>query len=144
MKPRDTHLNTQRSKSVLASALRRQIPWLSFGAKFNPFDRYNPLRPLYQWYNSRQMNNYIHSDIHSEFEHRFRRIEGVKIDSQPARGSSIVDLAMNTGREQPNGMDSSFKTFIAAQLVRLSAICTTNFLAIHPLSNEYAQSTIIK
>lgn len=86
------------------------------------------------------MNNYIHGEL----EHRLGRIEGVKIDSQPARGSSIVDLAMNTGREQPNGMDSGFKAFITAQLVRLSAICTTYFLAIHPLSNEYAQSTTIK
>lgn len=112
MRSRDTHLNTQRSTNVLASALRRQIPWLSFGAEFNPFDRFNPLRPLNQWYNARQMNNYIHDKL----EDHLNLNKNNKITNQPVHGSSIVDLALKTGRNQSNGLDPDFKDFITSQV----------------------------
>ena len=114
-RPRDTNLNTQRSKNVLASALRRQIPWLSFGAEFNPFDRYNPLRPLMQWYNARQMNNYIYHEL----KDRFRR--HAEETDEPGRRRSIVDLALKTSlaeraSKSTNGMDPAFESFIASQV----------------------------
>lgn len=110
-------MNTQRSKNVLASALRRQIPWLSFGAEFNPFDRYNPLRPLIQWYNAREMNNYIYHEL----KNRFQSHKNSKELDEPRHGRSIVDLALKSslaGRasNSTDETDPSFKSFIASQV----------------------------
>lgn len=58
------------------------------------------------------MNHYIHDEL----EYRFRRNEDGEINDQPARGSSIVDLAMNAGRKNSNKLDPGFKDFITSQV----------------------------
>ena len=102
----------------MVSALRRQIPWLTFGADINPFKRYHPLRPLMHWYNARQMNQYI---LH-ELEDRFSMF--LHSDKAPnTKGSkSIVNLALKTYLEDAtpekaaNGMDVTFKSFAISQI----------------------------
>lgn len=98
----------------MASALRRQIPWCSFGAEPNPFDRFNPLRPLVHWYNTRQMNNYLSHEL----EDRFANPEFTQKSDQPERGRSVIDLAIKTSLsnapEKRN--DAAFQSFIISQV----------------------------
>ena len=95
-----------------------QIRWLTFGADVNPFTRYNPLRPLVHWYNSRRMNNYVSKEIDS----RFARLQA-SWDHSNERGKSIIDLVLTaylTERKdsaklrQP--LDSTFKKFTMSQI----------------------------
>ena len=102
----------------MVSALRRQIPWLSFGAEFNPFDRYNPLRPLVQWYNTRQMDRYISREL----EDRFIDSNKMQTPDKLERSRSIIDLALKTFLTEVNpkgtnrGIDAAFKSFLVSQI----------------------------
>ncbi|MCJ1383276.1 hypothetical protein MMC17_006389 [Xylographa soralifera] len=79
-------LNSQRSIYIMASSLRRVIPWLMFGAEPNPLDRYNPFRPLAQWYYARQMNKYLSPVLDA----RFAALQ----TSDAQTGQPVIDLAM--------------------------------------------------
>lgn len=47
----------------LATALRTQIDWTSFGSELNPFDLYNPWRPITLWFNNRRLKKLIQAEI---------------------------------------------------------------------------------
>ncbi|MCJ1345310.1 hypothetical protein MMC31_003517 [Peltigera leucophlebia] len=63
----DTAFNSQRMNNPLVSALRRQIPWLSFGTELNIWRRWHPIRPLMHWYNTRIMDRYITQQLEDRF-----------------------------------------------------------------------------
>ena len=111
-------LDSQRQKNPLVDGLRMQIRWLTFGADVNPFTRYNPLRPLVHWYNSRRMNNYVSKEI----DNRFARLQA-SWDHFHERGKSIIDLVLTaylTERRDPGKiclpLDSTFKKFTMSQI----------------------------
>ena len=102
----------------MVSALRRQIPWLSFGAEFNPLDRFNPLRPLVQWYNTRQMDSYISREL----EDRFINPNNTRTSDKLGPRGSIIDLALKTfpaetnSKDTSEGIDPAFKSFLVSQI----------------------------
>ena len=102
----------------MVSALRRQIPWLSFGAEFNPFDRFNPLRPLVQWYNTRQMDSYISREL----EDRFTDPKNMRTSDKLGPSRTIIDLALKAFLAESNsedtrkGIDAAFKSFLVSQI----------------------------
>ena len=51
----------------MVAALRNQIRWCQFGSEPNIFDRLNPMRPIYQWYNTRRMNRYISKKLQQRY-----------------------------------------------------------------------------
>ena len=113
---RNAQLASQRHSNPLVDALRMQIKWLTFGADVNPFKRYNPIRPLVHWYNSRRMNEYVTRKIDSRFAEL--QSEG----SKSIKGNkSIIDLVLtaylseNAGRK-PQGMDRTFKKFTIIEI----------------------------
>lgn len=82
-------LDCQRQSNPLVDGLRMQVKWLTFGPDVNPFKRYNPMRPLVHWYNSRRMNDYVTRKIES----RFSELQNECINSN--KGSrSIIDLVL--------------------------------------------------
>ncbi|MCJ1281733.1 hypothetical protein MMC26_001055 [Xylographa opegraphella] len=108
----DIRLNSQRTINVMASSLRRMIPWLTFGAEPNPLDRFNPLRPLAQWYYARQMNTYLSPILDARFA--ALRTSNSQVH-QP-----VIDLAMlpcltERDSKDSKGLDAALKTFILAQ-----------------------------
>ncbi|KAI9794418.1 MAG: hypothetical protein M1816_005488 [Peltula sp. TS41687] len=122
----DTHINSQRSHNEMVSALRRQIPWLTFGTEINPIQRYHPLRPLVHWYNARQMNKYISRVLEDRFA---GYTNGETMPAGTARHSkSVIDLALNTyladaaanqtakSSMTAKGMDATFKAFAISQI----------------------------
>lgn len=93
-----------------------QVRWLTFGADVNPFTRYNPLRPLVHWYNSRRMNKYVSKEIARRVEKR--RTEQFEIVK---RSKSIIDLVLTAyfqreGSKSTLDLDKSFKKFTLSQI----------------------------
>lgn len=115
-----THFNAQRSEHEFVSAFRKQIRWLSFGAQFNPIQRYNPLRPLAHWYYNRRTNGYISRELDNRFayHHRGGEAEGGKRH----KSKTVIDLALDKYLEEqrvPQAMDSmdpTFKKFAISQM----------------------------
>ena len=104
----------------MASALRSQVNWLSFGNEINPWRRWHPLRPIVQWYNGRVMNRFIEKEL----DHRFAELQRDKASSDTDRPSSksVVSLALESYMaEQVQGkpakeMDKTFKEYAMAQV----------------------------
>lgn len=108
---RNTQLNSQQQSNPLIDGLRMQVKWLTFGIDINSFTKYNLVRPLVHWYNSRRMNNYITRKIHSRF---------AEIQSEGSN-KSIMDLVLtaylleNVERKTHN-LDATFKEFTMSQI----------------------------
>ena len=93
-----------------------QVKWLTFGADLNPFTRYNPIRPLVHWYNSRRMNDYITRIINS----RFLDLQDERNGSDNSN-KSILDLVLTTYLSENAGrniddIDRTFKNFTISQI----------------------------
>lgn len=102
------------------SALRAQIRWLSFGAEMNPFQRWNPIRPLVHWYYTRLLDRYMGREL----EHRLtaHQDSGETGGAGGGRSKTVIDLALDKYlEEQPNSkatrsMDATFKKFAISQM----------------------------
>ena len=93
-----------------------QVKWLSFGPDVNPFKRYNPMRPLVHWYNSRRMNGYVARKI----EDRFAELQNEDTDSIKGN-KSILDLVLTAylsenEERKSQDMDRTFKKFTMSQI----------------------------
>ncbi|KAI9876366.1 MAG: hypothetical protein M1830_006660 [Pleopsidium flavum] len=116
----DTRLNSQRVKNPLASALRSQVNWLSFGNEFNPWQRWHPIRPILQWYNGRVMNKFIEKELDKRFAERQRDHNSSEKDLKPSK--SVVSLALESYMAEhmqgksTNQMDKMFKAYATAQI----------------------------
>ncbi|KAF7960657.1 hypothetical protein EAE96_000331 [Botrytis aclada] len=114
----DTHLNSQLETNDFVSALLSQLDWLSFGHEVNPFQRYNPIRPLVNWWNGRQMVKYIWRELDMRLKRRNIDNKG----TQSTRSRSIIDLALDNylaskSRDNNiNAMDTAFRDIATSQL----------------------------
>ena len=88
-----------------------QVKWLTFGADINPFFKYNPVRPLVHWYNTRRMNNYITQKIDS----RFAEIQNERSNKSIMDLVLTAYLAENVERK-PQDLDGTFKKFTMNQI----------------------------
>ncbi|KAL8668003.1 MAG: hypothetical protein Q9168_007127 [Polycauliona sp. 1 TL-2023] len=109
-------LNSQTRSNPLVNGLRMQAIWLTFGADINPFARFNPIRPLVHWYNSRRMNNYLTRIVDS----RFCKLRAREGEVQTA-SKSIIDLVLTTylsdyRPKDHDEMDKTFKNFTISQI----------------------------
>ena len=77
----------------IASALRKQIEWTSFGSEMNPFSRYNMLRPLFLWYNNRRLGSLIHDEIMKRYKELKSSSKAGEVSSGNA-SRSIITLAL--------------------------------------------------
>lgn len=94
-----------------------QVKWCTFGADINPFKRYNPVRLLVHWYNSRRMNGFVNKVIDS----RFTELVQDGHDGSSQKNNSIIDLVLTTylsenAASKIQGMDSTFKKFTLSQI----------------------------
>ena len=104
-------LNSQRHSNPLVDGLRMQVKWLTFGTEINPFARYNPVRPLVHWYNTRRMNDYITRKIDS----RFAEVQ------REGSSKSIMDLVLTAylsehPERKTQHLDATFKDFTMNQI----------------------------
>ena len=72
------------------------LPWLSFGAEANPFQRWNPFRPLAHWYFNRRVDKYISRGLqnrfayHQELDETGIEASQVEDDNRPRLGQVLV------------------------------------------------------
>ena len=95
----------------MVNALKRQIRWLVFGSKLNPWERWHPLRPLVHWYSTRQINKYLYPELN-------RQISTFQ-DHSSTPTKSIVSLALQTYLAEDDtrtSVDSTFRTFAISQI----------------------------
>ncbi|KAL8990577.1 MAG: hypothetical protein Q9169_008088 [Polycauliona sp. 2 TL-2023] len=112
----NVQLNSQTENNPLVNGLRVQVKWLTFGADINPFTRYNPVRPMVHWYNTRRMNKYITRVIDNRFSEL--NLEG---DEAQTASKSIIDLVITSyhSEQSPKGcavMDETCKKFTMNQI----------------------------
>ncbi|KAL8902849.1 MAG: hypothetical protein Q9207_004338 [Kuettlingeria erythrocarpa] len=112
----NAQLGSQVQSNPLVDGLRMQVKWCTFGVDINPFKRYNPLRPIVHWYNSRRMNRYVTRVIDSRFA------ELSSSQGHPGQANkSIVDLVLTTylsdnASSKLPVMDETFKRFTMNQI----------------------------
>ena len=101
----------------MISALPRQVPWLSFGAELNLWQRWHPVRPFVYWFNSRIMNHYAISELDA----RWAAVRGGEFSV--TKGRSVVDLALknyvktkDSVEDQTQDLDPTLKTIILGQI----------------------------
>ncbi|KAI4270966.1 MAG: hypothetical protein L6R38_006969 [Xanthoria sp. 2 TBL-2021] len=107
----ETNLNTQQADNPMVNALKRQIRWLVFGSKLNPWERWHPFRSLVHRYCSYQINSYINADLD-------RHIANFRVDTNTT-SKSIVGLAMQTYLAEDTSkksIDDTFRVFALSQI----------------------------
>jgi cytochrome P450 len=83
-------MDYQRAANPLATALRSQVNWQTFGNEINPWHRWHPIRPIIQWYNGKVMSTYIRVELKKRFE-ELKANRGLA--SKPA-AKSVIGLAL--------------------------------------------------
>ncbi|KAF2477215.1 cytochrome protein [Lindgomyces ingoldianus] len=109
----DAQLNSQRQHNDLASAMRNQIQRHIREEEMNPFKRYNPMRPIMEWYNGYMMDRYICAEL----DKRYQEWRSAKL-SKP-KTKSVIDLVIaEYMRERCAGdtLDVRFKSWACAQI----------------------------
>lgn len=95
----------------LVSALRRQIPLLSYGTELNIRQRWHPLRPIIPWYNTRIMNKYIAQQLEDRFV--------IQTEKESERQREQIDYALHTSYQELTGtnptIDPASKSLITGQ-----------------------------
>ena len=95
----------------MVNALQRQLRWLVFGSKLNPWERWHPFRRLVHWYSTRQINDYLYPELDRQIS-RFQ-------DQSSAPTKSIVSLALQTYLAEDGSrtsVDDTFRTFTISQI----------------------------
>jgi len=109
-----SRLHSQKQFNQLAYAMRSQVRWQIADGELNIFKRWNPARPLVQWYNSRQMDSYISKELDNRFAERQNS------NDKPLR--SIMDLVLenyiteNPSAKTSSRIDPTFKKWATVQI----------------------------
>ncbi|KAL8771450.1 MAG: hypothetical protein Q9209_003118 [Squamulea sp. 1 TL-2023] len=112
----NAQLSSQSQSNPLVDGLRMQVKWLTFGPDINPLTRYNPLRPIVFWYNTRRMDKYVTRVIDS----RFADLTSDGGSTEKAN-KSIIDLVLTAylSKETTKGLhdiNEAFKKFTMNQI----------------------------
>jgi len=109
-----SRLHSQKQFNQLAYAMRSQVRWQIADGELNIFKRWNPARPLVQWYNSWQMDSYISEELDNRFAERQNS------NDKPLR--SIMDLVLenyiteNPSAKTSSRIDPTFKKWATVQI----------------------------
>ena len=91
-----------------------------YGTEMNPFNLWNPFRPLFQWYYTQVMDRYMDREL----DRRFTAYHKYENTGQARAGTTktVVDLALDKYlEEQPESksgrkMDSTFRSYAISQM----------------------------
>ncbi|CZT44227.1 related to cytochrome P450 CYP4/CYP19/CYP26 subfamilies [Rhynchosporium secalis] len=90
------------------------VRWHIAAGEFNPFKRFNPIKPLVQWKNGRLMDDYISKELDKRFADRQQ--------SSATVTRSIIDLVLeeymsrNPEANKANQMNPAFKKWATVQI----------------------------
>ena len=91
-----------------------QIRWHQPNAEANPLGHFNFVRWIVEWWNGRQMDKYIGSELDQRFSE-------YKTDTSDKRQKSIIDLVLQayiaqSSDSKPERLDPDFRTFAIRQI----------------------------
>ena len=91
-----------------------QIRWHQPNAEANPLGHFNFVRRIIEWWNGRQMDRYIGSELDKRFSE-------YKTDLRDKRQKSVIDLVLQayisqSGEQMPKTLDSEFRAFAIRQI----------------------------
>lgn len=78
----------------------------------NPFKRWNPIRPLTEWYNGKTMNRYLNAELD-------KRYEDWRTNEPSTRARSVMDMAIASymsERKVAAKLDADFKKWATVQI----------------------------
>ncbi|KAF1839160.1 cytochrome P450 71B25 [Decorospora gaudefroyi] len=108
----NARLHSMTTHNPLAAAMRSSIQWHCQDEELNPFVRWNPMRPLVEWYNGRTMDRYVFAELD-------KRYEDWKNNEPATRAKSVMDIAiaayMGERKASPK-LDAEFKKWASAQI----------------------------
>ncbi|MCJ1360573.1 MAG: hypothetical protein MMC33_010581 [Icmadophila ericetorum] len=111
----NSHINSQRGYNPLASAMRSQVRWHCADNELNPFVRGNPVRLIVQWWNGRQMDQFIGTELDKRFAEK-RHL------AKDKASRSMIDLALegyladNPSLDNLKGLDPKFRRWAITQI----------------------------
>lgn len=111
---RNTSLGAQKGYNVFADSMLSQIRWHQPNAAANPLGHFNFVRWIVEWWNGRQMDRYIGSELDKRFsEHQTK--------SSEKRPKSVIDLVLQayvnqSGQQTPQTLDLDFRAFAIRQI----------------------------
>ena len=94
-------MNAQTKENAFVQAVRSSTLWMPPIQEYNPFKRYNPIRPLVFEYNKRVMNSYLGKVMDERFAARVRHRKESSKRSRP-----IIDLAFESYTKESKIDDS--------------------------------------
>ncbi|KAN0112751.1 cytochrome P450 [Hyaloscypha variabilis] len=109
-----SRLHSKRQFNQLGHAMRSQVRWHIADGELNIFKRWNPARPLVQWYNSRQMDSYVSKELDERFAERQKNSD--------APVHSIIDLVLdnyikeNFSARTSGRMDPIYKKWLSVHI----------------------------
>ncbi|KAL8943447.1 MAG: hypothetical protein Q9211_000979 [Gyalolechia sp. 1 TL-2023] len=115
----NARLEAQKGYNVLADCMLSQIRWHQANGETNPFEYFNLVRKTIHWWNGRQMDRYIGSELD-------KRYAEYQADSKDKRSKAIIDLVLqghipqSQDQQQPTGLgdrlDPTFRAFATSQI----------------------------
>ncbi|MCJ1323085.1 hypothetical protein MMC15_008436 [Xylographa vitiligo] len=114
----DAHLDSKKTQNPLATALLSQLQWKLYGQELNPFELFNPIRPVVHWYNGRQMDKYIGKELDKRYED-YRSSFGREDNN---KSKSVISLVIqgymeeNRAQKLPATLDKTFRAYATSQI----------------------------
>ena len=115
---REAHLDSRRTKNPLATALLSQLHWKLSGQELNLLERWNPVRPVIEWLNSRQMNSYIGKEL----DQRYAEYSTNLALGNTSQSKSVISLVLKDYLEQKRAkkpspiLDRIFRSYATSQI----------------------------
>ncbi|KAI4174961.1 MAG: hypothetical protein LQ343_001988 [Gyalolechia ehrenbergii] len=108
-------LGAQKGYNILADSMLSQIRWHQPNAEANPLGHFNFIRWTVEWWNGRQMDQYIGTEI----DKRFADFKNAAADDKKQK--SVIDLVLQayvaqSGEQKTDKLDPAFRTFAIRQI----------------------------
>lgn len=91
-------MNAQTTDNEFVTAFRNQLDWLPDQNSVNPFEVFNPIRPIVYKINEWKMNRFLMNVMNKRFADRVD-------EDHKKRSKPIIDLAMDVYREEGSQQD---------------------------------------
>lgn len=115
---RDASMNAQKSENEFVTAFRQTMSWFLKQPEYNPFNYFNPLRPIIHEKNRRTMDRYLGKVIDDRFAISHEQVVS-KDAINKRRPRPIIDLALETytmesgeGSEKKTTIEAGFKAAV--------------------------------
>ena len=115
---REARLDSRRTNNPLATALLSLLRWKLSDQELNPLKRWNPVRPVVEWLNSRRMNSYIGKELDQRYaNYCANHTLGIALQSKSVIRLVLRDYLEQNRAEKPSPiLDKNFRCVATSQI----------------------------